>query len=234
MTTMALDCETVCDLSGVDEADVLTLVDAANKRDQHIEQFVATAPPLARVVLVGLLNPDTGGRCVVYDAGLLDVDETASELTGVRLLPAGGEAALLAIAHDVIGKASRLVTFNGRSFDLPLLLLRAVRHGISTAQIVRRAVYQKPWEDGAHLDVLSLLTFGGATGKYPLAAYSIAMGVGNPKQHGDGSNVGELVKARNGTALAGYCLGDVAATVALAIKAGAITTAAPGRQRDVL
>lgn len=226
-TTFVIDCETSAeDLSWMPKTDVLTLVEAAARREEPVDKYVATCPALAHVVLVGMLNVETGGRCVAYDSRLVDVDAQAADLDGVRLMAAGGEAALLMIVHDLLGKAQRLVTFNGRGFDLPLLLLRAMRHGLTPARIVERSAWQKPWESEPHVDVLARLTFGGATGRYPLAAYGIGLGAGNPKQAGDGAGVSALVEARNGTDLARYCLGDVETTAALAVKAGVLEVAA--------
>lgn len=218
MTTLVIDCETYADPTAYSDEDQLTLVDAANKRDMEVGKFIACSPPLARLVLVGLLNVETGKRCVVYDGELLH----SPELDDVVLQPAGGEHGVLVAVHTMLAKASRLVSFNGRSYDLPLLLLRAMRHGVEPAKIVERAAWMKPWESEPHVDVMNRLTFGGATGRYGLGAYAIGLGIPSPKQGGDGTKVAELVKARNGTDLAGYCLDDCAATLALARKAGVL------------
>ena len=83
------------------------------------------------------------------------------------------------------------------------------------APILWRSAWQKPWEDRPHVDLLHQFTFGGAGGKYPLAAYAIGHGVNNPKSGGNGSHVAQLVADRKGAELLSYCLGDVEATAEL-------------------
>lgn len=222
MTTLAFDCETWADLTAYSAPDLLTLHDCANRREQPIDQFVATSPVLARVVTVGIIDAATGARSVIYDASLVDV----TPIDGVRCQPAGGEAGVLTAAHVALSPATSIVTFNGRRFDVPLLLLRAMRHRVQAAGVLHRAAWQKPWSEAPHVDMLARLTFGGATSAHPLAAYGIGLEAGNPKVGGDGGSVADMVQARNGTDLARYCLGDVETTLNLARKAGAIPSAA--------
>lgn len=222
MSTLVLDTETHCDLSAVSEPDALTLAEAAVKRDMDVATYVATCPALARVALVGLRDVKSGRRAVVYDANLMDAPEVDASINA-----AAGEALLLIALHAVLAKATGLVTFNGRGFDVPLLLLRSMRYGITPAPILTACAWQKPWESRPHVDVMNLLGFGGATGRYGLASYCVGLDVPSPKSGGDGSSVADLIAARDGTGLARYSLGDVESTYRLALKAGAI--AAPSQ-----
>lgn len=218
MNTIVLDIETIA--SPIADADRETIEAMAAKREQDADTFCALCPALARVVAVGLMNVDSGNRRVVFDASLVDAPD---KLGDIDLVGHSGEEGVVRSVHGLLkGSAKTLVTFNGRGYDIPLLLHRAVVHGVAAAPIVNAAAWQKPWENRPHVDMLAQLTFGGATGKFPLAAYAIAHGVGNPKTGGDGSHVAELVRQRDGQKLCQYVSDDVEATRALAQRWGLI------------
>lgn len=218
MNAIVLDIEAIA--SPIADADRETIEAMAAKREQDADTFCALCPALARVVAVGLMNVDSGNRRVIFDASLVDAP---GKLDAIDLVGRPNEAGVLAAVHELLkARAKTLVTFNGRGYDVPLLLHRAVVHGLTPAPIVSASAWQKPWENRPHVDMLAQLTFGGATGKFPLAAYAIAHGVGNPKAGGDGSHVAELVRQRDGQALCQYVSDDVEATRGLAQRWGLI------------
>lgn len=190
--TICLDIETVADIP---EAHASAVARMAEKREQAPETFAALSPMLSRVVCVGMLNLDTGGaRCPV---NLTD------------------EAALLAEVNSVLAKTTRLVTFNGRGFDVPVLIHRSVINGVPVAPVLWAAANQKPWEDRPHVDAMNVLSFGGTVRRYSLEAWAIGYGLANPKSGGDGSCVAEMVAAGDTESLTRYCMGDVETTAAL-------------------
>lgn len=221
MATLVFDCETHADLSSLSEPDVLTLAEAAVKREMDTAAYVATCPAMARVAMVGMLTPENDKRLVYYDRLLVDIPILNS--VDAAVIACDGESALLVEVHRFIAAHQTLVGFNSLGFDVPLLILRAWRYGITPAPVLLASAKQKPWESRPHIDVLNVLTFGDRRNRYSLATYALGLGVANPKQGGDGGHVGDLIAERNGTDLARYCLGDVEATAALAIKSGAIT-----------
>jgi len=223
MATLIFDCETVGALSELSNPDLLTVTKYAVRREMDVAKYAATCPALARVVLVGMLNPDTGVRRVAYDRSLVDIGSALD--IGAEPVGCDGETDLVAHVHGLMTFYNIIVSFNGSSFDVPLLLLRAMRHGLMPAPILVRAAKQKPWDDSPHIDVMNVLSFGSRFNAYPLAVYGLGLGVGSPKTHGDGSSVADLVASRDGVGLATYCLGDVDVTHALAVKAGVLKPA---------
>jgi len=220
MATLILDAETIYDSRGLSEADALTIVEYAIGRNMDVAKYAATCPALARVVLVGMINADTGDRIVTYDSSLVDIAPTAN--IDATVMPRDGEADLLTSINRLLGGYSTLAGFNLIRFDIPLLILRSWRHGIAPAPILLRAARQRPWDEGPAIDVMHRLSFGDPRSTYPLAVYGLGLGVGSPKTHGDGSSVADLVASRDGVGLATYCLGDVDVTHALAVKAGVL------------
>jgi predicted PolB exonuclease-like 3'-5' exonuclease len=108
-----------------------------------------------------------------------------------------------------------LVTFNGRGFDLPVLELQALRHGVSApahfAQRSRRS-------DDHHLDLQDFLTNHGdfrIRGGLNLLMKSIGM----PGKTGiDGSRVQELFEAGRMDEIHRYCRSDVIQTYFLFLR----------------
>lgn len=111
-----------------------------------------------------------------------------------------------------------LVTWNGRGFDIPVLTLRSLRHGIA-----------QPWYDSARAgrfgengdidlaDVLSHYRYGDTKGEFSLD--SMAKLIGLPgKGEIDGSQVAEIVRAGGIGTVQDYCLRDVVQTAYLWLR----------------
>ena|SRR5579885_3491808 len=108
-----------------------------------------------------------------------------------------------------------LVTFNGRGFDLPVLELQALRHGISApAHFARRS----RWSDDHHLDLQDFLTNRGdfrIRGGLDLLLKSFGL----PGKAGiDGSRVQELYDAGRLDEIHRYCRCDVIQTYFLFLR----------------
>lgn len=109
-----------------------------------------------------------------------------------------------------------LVTYNGRSFDLPVLALRALRHGVPMGWYYQGRVRHRYSEDG-HLDLCDILAEHGAARAMSLD--SIARLIGLPGKVGiDGSQVEGLYQAGQLERIKGYCLTDVAQTALLFLR----------------
>jgi len=91
---------------------------------------------------------------------------------------------------------------------------------LSKGSLVRTSTRSAPAARSSepHLDLLDAVSFGGASGKYGLAAYAIGYGSLNPKRGSDGGGVLDLVQRGDGAALVKYLRGDLAATAALAAR----------------
>jgi 3'-5' exonuclease len=121
------------------------------------------------------------------------------------------EKALIASFVDRIGELSpQLVTFNGSSFDLPVLRYRAMVHGVAAPGLSSRPYFNRYTEDAVDLcDVLSSFS---PQGKVTLHELCQVMGLpGKP----DGISGGEVEKFYlDGRIreIAEYCESDVVNT----------------------
>ena len=122
------------------------------------------------------------------------------------------EPAILAEFWKAMRRFQRFVTFNGRGFDGPFLMLRSAVLGIPpTRNLVGYRYALRP-----HTDLLEAITFFGASRKWNLDFACKAFGVESPKEHGmDGFSVGPFYRAGRIREIAEYCRRDVEATAGL-------------------
>jgi predicted PolB exonuclease-like 3'-5' exonuclease len=110
-----------------------------------------------------------------------------------------------------------LVSYNGRSFDLPVLALRCLRWGVPLRFFYQDKDYRHRYSDSGHIDLYDFLSEHGAAKVGSLDA--IARVVGLPGKVGvDGSQVEGLYNAGQLDMIKKYCLTDVAQTAFLFLR----------------
>lgn len=111
-----------------------------------------------------------------------------------------------------------LVSYNGRGFDLPVIALRCLGHGVPFAfYYSTRDVRYRYSEDG-HLDLMDCLTDHGAARPSP-SLDALARTIGLPGKLGtSGAQVDEMFRAGRLDEIKTYCLGDVAQTAFLLLR----------------
>jgi DNA polymerase elongation subunit (family B) len=227
MATLIFDIETsALPLESFDEAQQEYLFREADrlpdevarlqKRDEIHHQF-SLWPLTAQTVCIAMLNADTSRGQVLFIAG--DYEEDADDAGSVEFVPCVDELELLTAFWDVAKHYDHVVTFNGRSFDVPFLYLRSA--------LLKVAIARKDWlgyrfQTEPHCDLAEQLTFYGVSGregaarKFNLDFYCKAFGIESPKSHGiTGTDVTQLVQQERFRDIAEYCLRDVQATVLL-------------------
>lgn len=125
----------------------------------------------------------------------------------------GDEAAILAEFWKIVGGARRLVTFNGRAFDGPFLMIRSALLGIEPS--VNLAGYR--YAVSPHCDLAEILSFQGALrASFGLDYWCRRFGIESPKDGGlDGSRVQEYHEDGRLEEIVAYCARDVVATARL-------------------
>jgi hypothetical protein len=110
----------------------------------------------------------------------------------------------------------QLVTYNGRTFDLPVLAYRSLHHGVPMPWYYDRGVRYRYSEEG-HIDLCDVLADHGAT--RPVSLDALARLIGLPGKLGvDGSQIEGLYNAGQGEIIQNYCLADVAQTALLFLR----------------
>jgi 3'-5' exonuclease len=140
------------------------------------------------------------------------------------VVPASGESAdarersLLVELSRFVGEARPiLVTYNGRAFDLPVIALRSLCHGVALGWYYRDRNVRARYSQDGHLDLCDWLADHGATRAGSLDAVTRLIGL--PGKVGiDGSQVAGLYEAGEQDAIDRYCLADVAQTALLLLR----------------
>ena len=163
-----------------------------------------------RIVVVGCLWLDHGYRLKRF--GVVG-DHPVSAGT-----PDHRERHLLEDFSRFVGRARPvLVTYNGRSFDLPVIVMRALCHAIALPWYYRDRDIRYRYSEDGHLDLCDWLADHGATRAGKLDA--IARLIGLPGKIGvDGSQVEGLYHAGKLESIQHYCLADVAQTALLFLR----------------
>ena len=178
------------------------------KKDEAV-RYLSLYPFTAKIISIGLLNTDTEGTQVLFTSDKdeeWEVEEKNIKYKGIA------EPELVKLFWKYISKVDKVITFNGRNFDLPFLMLRSAMLGIKpTVNLIHNR-----YNITRHIDLLDQFTFYGITRKFNLDFYCHAFGITSPKAKGiTGMEVKELYKAGRIKDIAVYCGEDVKATYEL-------------------
>lgn len=160
------------------------------------------APPHHRVVVIGALLLDAN-----YEIKRLGIVGEAKDEAGM----------LRDFAKLLEERRPCLVTFNGRSFDMPVIATRCLRHGIPLRHYYRSRDVRYRFTADGHLDLMDYVADFGAAKASRLDV--IAKLCGMPGKVGvDGKDVGPMVHAGRLAEVRAYCLCDVAQTAGVFLR----------------
>ncbi len=216
--------------------DIETVVDAdATRRLLHQQELSDID---ARNALTAYFLEKTDGRndfprqpfhqvvAISYVQLVAEPGEEGEELV-VRRVASGGdvkssERELLEGFFGLIDKrAPRLVSFNGRGFDVPVLKYRAMAHQLSCPRWFsegnRYENYSSRFSTTYHLDLLEVLSDYGASARCSLDEVAASFDVPG-KLETSGSQVRELYETGDIEAIRNYCECDVLSTLLLLLR----------------
>jgi 3'-5' exonuclease len=182
---------------------------------EKIKNELVFSPLTAEIVAVGVLDAETQRGAVYYQN--LGKDAEVIEEQGVKLKPMG-EKEILENFWRVVEKADEFVSFNGRGFDVPFLMIRSAIHKIRPSKNLSANRYLNLQPRGAkHVDLMDQLNFYGAVwGRNNLHLACRAFGIKSPKEDGvDGDDVTRLFREGNYLDIARYNARDLFATAQL-------------------
>ncbi|MGE5299387.1 MAG: ribonuclease H-like domain-containing protein [Acidobacteriota bacterium] len=178
----------------------------SDEEKKEVEESLSFYPLTGEIVAIGMLNPDTAKGAVYFQNKsdpLLPFEED-----GIRY-ESGTEEDILVKFWDTVKSYDHFVTFNGRSFDCPFIMVRSAVHQIKP----KRDLMPNRYGD-AHIDLFDQLTFFGASRrKFSLDMWCRTFGIKSPKEDGiTGYQVKELFQSGKHIEIARYCAGDLRAT----------------------
>lgn len=210
MNKLVFDIETVgMDFEKLDKdsREYLLKYSETNEEKEDIKSKLGLWPLTAQIVAIAVLNPDTDKGAVYYQAG--EKKEKAFTEKGIEY-HSGTEAEIISLFWKAAEMYDQFITFNGRGFDAPFLLIRSAINKI----VPTKNLMPPRFSSYAHVDLMDQLTFYGATKRsFSLDFYAKSFGIKSPKAEGvNGAEVSALYKKGEYEKIARYCLGDVVAT----------------------
>src|SRR4030043_1167216 len=209
MSRVIFDIETFGkDFESLDKAtqEYLLRYAATKAEKEEVKDSLSFFPLTGEIITIGLLDPDKNSGIVFFQTAgdpLLPFEED-----NVRY-ETGTEKEILKKFWNVIKKYDKFITFNGRGFDCPFILIRSAVHKIKPKKDLMPNRY-----NDTHIDLLDQLTFYGASRRrFNLDMWCKTFGIKSPKEDGiTGDEVKELFKAGKYLDIARYCIGDLRAT----------------------
>jgi DNA polymerase elongation subunit (family B) len=176
---------------------------------KDVRESLSFYPLTAEIITIGMLNPDTGRGAVYFQENSGSFQPFEED--GI-IYEAGPEKEIIRKFWDAIKSYTQFVTFNGRAFDCPFILVRSAVHRVRPLRDLMPNRY-----GDTHIDLLDQLTFYGASRrKFSLDMWCRTFGIKSPKAEGiTGYEVKDLYKAGKEVEIARYCAGDLRATAEL-------------------
>lgn len=179
---------------------------------EAVPHRLGLAPGTGRIIVIGLLNL-TANKGGIFVEGRNKGWWDGGPQGYVRY--DGDESEMLTEFWRMMGgkNASRIVTYNGRGFDGPYLMLRSAMLGVAPS----RNLVGYRYAVSPHCDLAEVLSFQGAVRtQYSLDYWCRRFGITSPKEEGlDGSQVQEVYEAGGLEQIVEYCARDVIATAEL-------------------
>ena len=197
------DIETIPDLKGFAAANFLL-----DKSDTEIRQVMGDKFPkhiYHSIVCIGALIARRESEYWAIEAlGAPHVgDRTEKEL-------------IQAFVNKIAELKPQLVTFNGNSFDLPVLRYRAMSHSISAPGLAARPYFNRYTEDS--IDLCDVLSSFAPQAKVSLHGLCRMMGLPGKPEHIDGGEVERYYLQGKIREIADYCETDIVNTYRLWLR----------------
>lgn len=178
----------------------------------EVERF-GLSPLTGEIVSIGMLDSETKKGAVYFQAPDSEIEDFEED--GIKY-KAMTEKEIIKGFWEVAKHAEEFVSFNGRPFDVPFILIRGATHEIRPTKDLMSNRYTSMQKFGSkHIDLLDQLTFYGSVwnNKGSLHMWTRAFGIKSPKEEGiDGGDVGKLFKAKKYLEIAQYNARDLYST----------------------
>ncbi len=212
MNRVVFDIETLgYPLDSFDEKQQEYLLKFSKTDEERIEaiQKLALTPLTGHIIAIGMLNPDSHHGKVWFAP---EAQESFSSDDGTIEFVSASEKDMLEQFWQAVAHFEQFITFNGRSFDCPYIMLRSAVLGVQPT----RNLIPYRYSHVEHCDLLEQLTFYNCMRKFNLDFYCKSFGIKSPKSEGiTGLDLGPLYEAGRFREIAEYCIGDVKATAEL-------------------
>jgi uncharacterized protein YprB with RNaseH-like and TPR domain len=172
-------------------------------------RYTSLYPFTAKVIVIGLYDVQKEKSFIYYENSKSEEwfnNEKNISYKGLN------EGEMLESFWRIAEKTDQLISFNGRNFDIPFLMMRSALNKIKPSKNLMTNRY----DTSLHIDLLEQFTYYGLTRKFNLDFYCHAFGIESPKSKDiSGMEVKTLYEAGRIKDIAVYCGGDIEATYKL-------------------
>ncbi len=203
--TVGVDFETI----EQDEQEYILKYAEDEKKIEETKKRVGLWPFTGQIVAVCLFNPETQRGKTYFQAPEEEIKPFVEKGMEYEMMT---EKEILEKFWQDIKNYQQFITFNGRGFDCPYIMLR------SAVLKIRPTINLMPYryDFSNHVDLLDQLTFYGAFRKFSLDFYCRSFDLKNQKIEGvTGEKIQEYFKDKKYLEIARYCSADVKATAEL-------------------
>jgi len=178
------------------------------KKDEAI-RFLSLYPFTAKVIAIGIYDVAKEKSYVYYESA----EEEEFRAEGKDAQYKGlTEPEMLKAFWRIIEATDQVITFNGRAFDIPFLMIRSAVNKIKPS----KNLLSNRYDTSLHIDLLEQLSFYGGIKKFNLDFYCHTFGIKSPKSKEiSGMEVKNLYEAGRIKDIAEYCGEDIYATYRL-------------------
>jgi 3'-5' exonuclease len=179
-----------------------------------LKEGMGLSPLTGSIIAIGVYDTEKEKGAVYFsapDAGLSEKEEK-----GILYKPME-EKEMLEQFWKIAAVVNEFVSFNGRAFDAPFLVIRSMVYNLTPSKDLLSNRYVSLQRGCSHIDLLDQLTFYGATRfRKSLHLFCRAFGIESPKASGTtGNDVATLYRDKKYLDIARYNAGDLFATAAL-------------------
>jgi len=210
VSTIVFDIETVGhDFDSLDERSKESFLKYA-KTEEEIDaakNSLGLFPLTGKIVAIGMLEVESDKGCVYFQNGNSPKEKfEENDITYIS----GNEKEILQYFWKQLKRYKQYVTFNGRGFDGPFIMIRSAIHSVKSEKNL--VPYRYTFKE--HVDLADQMSFYGASRRnFSLHMWCQAFGIKSPKKEGiSGDAVQDLFAQDHYLEIARYCMGDVIAT----------------------
>ncbi len=220
---LVFDIETIgADFDSFDETTQDTLTRWIRKESESEEEYkeslkelkegLGFSPLTGEIIVIGTLDYEKNQGGVYFQAPGENIPDSTEE--GIRFKQMTEKEMLEHFWKEIVPKYQEFISFNGRAFDGPFLMIRSAYHGIKPTKNLSESRYFYQQRSCIHTDLADQLTFyGNLRKKGSLHLWSRLFGIKSPKDGEiSGDEVARFFKDKKYLEIAKYNLGDLKAT----------------------
>lgn len=182
---------------------------------KEIKNSLGLSPLTGEIVCIAMYNPESKAGKVFYNTLEQDYDDESQSFSKNNFeYILSSEEEILKNFWKNIKKYKTYITFNGRCFDIPFIIIRSSILEVKNSIELMKHRYKTD----QHLDLLDDLSFQGAFKRFSLDFYCRSFNIPTPKKSVSGDKVNEFYKNGKALEVAEYCADDVVATGELFLK----------------